>query len=377
MVRITQDTISRLYMLSCESVAEKLGVEVRKHKALCFMHEDHHGSPETVKPILSENSQKELNEQYSNVKITVLSNYGNGEYFISLDNNKKFRDIDGHEGYVLAEILDGEGQYAVPEKIKEFISNYLIIGTSASENKAYPDILKFSGFRGNIYRLLVADQAFVDFYQDGEWFYMKNTGTQKVIQNLFIKALPENMINVLTEGHPDVSSSLMAITRFNKNKYYGFDLDNNKFVLIDSKNKIIEPPLDKAKEIIRKGFNLEEELQYEVRSNTTSPYFLRYAFITTGPESISLLTDIEGNMRDISSRPLPKAIIEMLPSQTLNYLETNHPNNEIINISYSYSINQDDIPEEIYLMMRVPNNLKVLIFDSKTGEYLEEFNVLG
>lgn len=44
MARISQETISRLCMLSCESVAEQLGIEVRKHKALCFMHEDHHPS---------------------------------------------------------------------------------------------------------------------------------------------------------------------------------------------------------------------------------------------------------------------------------------------------------------------------------------------
>ncbi len=44
MARISQETISRLRMLSCESVAKQLGIEVRKHKALCFMHEDHHPS---------------------------------------------------------------------------------------------------------------------------------------------------------------------------------------------------------------------------------------------------------------------------------------------------------------------------------------------
>lgn len=44
MAKISQETISRLRMLSCESVAERLGVEVRKHKILCFMHDDHHPS---------------------------------------------------------------------------------------------------------------------------------------------------------------------------------------------------------------------------------------------------------------------------------------------------------------------------------------------
>ena len=44
MARISQETISRLCMLSCERVAEQFDIEVRKHKALCFMHEDHHPS---------------------------------------------------------------------------------------------------------------------------------------------------------------------------------------------------------------------------------------------------------------------------------------------------------------------------------------------
>lgn len=44
MARMSQDTISRLCMLSCENVAERLGIEVRRHKAICFMHEDHHPS---------------------------------------------------------------------------------------------------------------------------------------------------------------------------------------------------------------------------------------------------------------------------------------------------------------------------------------------
>ena len=42
MARIPQETISLLCGLSCESVAERFGIEVLRHKALCFMHEDHH-----------------------------------------------------------------------------------------------------------------------------------------------------------------------------------------------------------------------------------------------------------------------------------------------------------------------------------------------
>lgn len=44
MAKISSETIARLCELSCEAVAEKLGIEVWKHKALCFMHDDHHPS---------------------------------------------------------------------------------------------------------------------------------------------------------------------------------------------------------------------------------------------------------------------------------------------------------------------------------------------
>ena len=44
MLKIPQETISLLRDLSCENVAERLGVKVIKHKALCFMHKDHHPS---------------------------------------------------------------------------------------------------------------------------------------------------------------------------------------------------------------------------------------------------------------------------------------------------------------------------------------------
>lgn len=44
MARISEETISRLCLLSCESVAERLGIEVKRHKSLCFIHDDHHPS---------------------------------------------------------------------------------------------------------------------------------------------------------------------------------------------------------------------------------------------------------------------------------------------------------------------------------------------
>ena len=44
MQKIPQYIIDTLNNLSCEQVAEKLGIKVQKHKALCFMHDDHHPS---------------------------------------------------------------------------------------------------------------------------------------------------------------------------------------------------------------------------------------------------------------------------------------------------------------------------------------------
>lgn len=44
MDKIPNHTINKLNSLSCEEVAEKLGMDVIRHRALCFMHDDHHPS---------------------------------------------------------------------------------------------------------------------------------------------------------------------------------------------------------------------------------------------------------------------------------------------------------------------------------------------
>lgn len=341
------------------------------------------GLPENAKALLSENSQKELNEKYSNNKVIGISDIGNGEHYIMLNNKREFRDIEAHEGYVLAEKLTGEEQYLLPDKIKKFISQNFaeIYQTSTSFN-----ILKFSGFRGDIYRLLLGNQAFVDFYKDGEWFYMKELGDKRLLSTTLIGEIPKDILKALVEKDPTAISTLTSITRFNNYKLYGFEFGNKKFAVVDSDNKIIEPPLDKAKEYITKVFDPKSELQYEVRSNTSSPYFLRYAFIVTGQERISLVTDIDGNMRNIGAGPitnepgksvaLPKAALDMLPKAITTYLDTTYPEKDIIQITHSYSVKQDDIPEEINLIMAIPNNLKVLIFKSDTGEFIKDYTVI-
>ena len=40
-MRIPEDIVTRLNELPIESVAEKLGIDVKRHKAHCFMHNDH------------------------------------------------------------------------------------------------------------------------------------------------------------------------------------------------------------------------------------------------------------------------------------------------------------------------------------------------
>lgn len=347
--------------------------------------ESQQGLPETIKPLISENSQKELKEKYGNTKITRLSNYKNGELYIELDNNKMFNDIYSHEGYALAQRLNIEDISTIPQKMKAFINKFSKLDVKSTATTRSTDILKYTGFRGTIYRLLCTDKAFVEFYEDGEWFYMKNVKTRGVIQDMFIEAVPQDILTTLMHKQSDAIPLLKAITRFNNKKIYGFDLSDNTFIAIDAENKLIEPPLDKAKEYIKKAFNPQKELQYEVRSNTSSPYFLRYAFIVTGQGSISLVTDVEGNMRNLSAGPvnssgegtvsLPNAVFEMLPSAIKKYLDANHSDKPISSISHSYSTSQDDIPLEINVLVLIPNNLKTLIFDRQTGEYLREYNV--
>lgn len=43
-MNIPQNIISRLNELPIEEVADRLGIEVRRHKALCFKHDDHNPS---------------------------------------------------------------------------------------------------------------------------------------------------------------------------------------------------------------------------------------------------------------------------------------------------------------------------------------------
>ena len=351
------------------------------------------GLPESVKSLLSDNSRKELNEKYSAAKIRALQKYMYDEVHIELDNNKILIDMYSHEGDVLAEMLFGESVNVLPDKMKEFMTQYFNINTRTSPVENQTSILKFSGFKGTIYRYRITPIVFADFYEDGEWFYMKDDRSLEIIKNTLIKAIPAEVIATLKKEEPNAIATIKKITRFedNKiygfNKLYGFDFGDNQFILINSENKIVEPPLDKAKEFIKNCFGLEDGLEYKVSSNTTTAYFLRYGFIVTGDmNKISLVTDVYGNMRKVSAGPLttdmektialPRAVIEMLHEDIVSYFDTNFPEGKAIRISYAYS-KIGDMPNKVSLMMSIPNNLHTLVFDSNTGEFIEEHYALS
>ncbi len=347
------------------------------------------GLPETVINLLSRESRKQFNEQHGAAKITALSNmYIDPELgiWITLDNHKTLNDMYGNEGNVLAERYQ-EGALALPEQLKLFLNDVMGISTRASDARPWIHIVKYSGFKGTIYRLRITRDAFVDFYENGEWFYMKESGNEGIIKNRLLRAISPEMRTALVGKEPNALASIQKITRFNNGELYGFTLAEKNFVLINSDNQVVEPPLDKAKEFIKKGFGLEDGLEYKVNSNTTAPYFLRYGFIVTGDMGkISLVTDVEGNMRNVSAGPitseagitvpLPRAVLEMLHGEIVSYLDEHFLQKNIIHIFHSYS-KTGDKPSEVSLMMQVPHNLKTLVFDCNTGKFIKEYYTIG
>ena len=351
------------------------------------------GLPETVKGLLSENSRNELSEQHGTDKVLNMIKRFYDEIEIVLDNSKTYYEIIGHEGKTLAEVLNEEGVKTLPEKMKDFMTQYLNINTRTSPVENELRFLKFSGFKGIIYRFRFSFDVFVDFNEDGEWFYMKEARIPVIIEQTLIKAIPEEVIATLKKEEPNAIASIQKITRFDDNKIYGFNklygftFGDNQFILINSENQIVEPPLDKAKEYIKKAFNPQKEFQYKINSNTISPYFLRYSFKVSGlAEDILLVTDVYGNMRDISAGPitteagktiaLPRAVLDMLPKAIVNYFDANYSGKEVIHIYHSYS-KIGDVPPTVNLTMPIPNNLKTLVFDTGTGQYIREFNTIG
>lgn len=352
-----------------------------------FILESEKGLPETTRALLSDNSRKQLSEQIAGAKVLMLTNPATGDIGIYLDNYEIYYDLTGHEGKTLAEELHDVGLETMPENMKLFVSKYF--GIRTREMKPWYSVIKFSGFKGTIYRFRNNHYTFVDFYEDGEWFYMKESETENTVKDILIKAIPEGVIATLNKEEPNAIATIKEITRFDDNKVYGFnklygfDFGDNQFILINSENQIVEPPLDKAKEFVNAGFNPKNELDYEINPNTVGPYFLRYAFKATGTtEDILLITDVYGNMRRVSAGPittesdktvpLPRAVLEMLHEDIVSYIDTNYPEDNIIWISYSFS-KLGDIPSEVSLMMPIPNNLKTLVFSTDNGAFIREY----
>ena len=347
------------------------------------------GLPETVKGLLSENSRKELNEKYAGTKITKLSKNWGDEQEIKLDNNKILIDMLSYDALnenVLAEKVFGEAMGALPEKMKAFMREILGTHTRVSDEPGLQHVVKFSEFIGTVYRVRILPQIFVDFNDEGEWFYMNENETQGLYKKTLMKAISKEMQAVLVKKKPNALMSIKEITRFNKNELYVFDFGDNDFVIIDSENKIVEPPLDKAKQYIKDGFNLENGLEYEVKTNRAPFRGLRFIFKATGPaDQITLVTDPKGSMLNVSAGPLttdqtktvalPRATLEMLPEGIIKYMDANYTDAKIIHIAHIPSIN-GKAPPKINLWMSVPKNIKVLIFNSINGQFISDYDII-
>lgn len=75
--------------------------------------------------------------------------------------------------------------------------------------------------------------------------------------------------------------------------------------------------------------------------------------------------------------PLPEAILNTMPKAALDYVKENYTSdNPIIQIRYNYSKSQDDVSDQFYFTLSVPNNLISIYFDAVTGEFIEEHKAL-
>ncbi len=324
----------------------------------------------------------EFNSYYAKQKITQLSKIQDDELSFVLDNKYQSYIIDTHEGWTYADGYSHD-RYEIPANIMD-----LITGKSTKDIGPMPILLRFTGHRGHIYRFIDIDKTYIDFYENGEWFYITNKIGSKINNSRFISEVPEEIRKTLTDNFSNAANTIMTITRYNNSSIYAFEFGEKKFAAISKDNKIIETPFDKAKEYIENGFNPKEELAYIVRLNTGGAYHLRHAFIAKSEyTTISLVTDYEGNMRTISAGPitsnkdetvaLPENVLNDMPKAALDYVNEHYPDSPIIQISYNYSQNQDDVSDQFYFTVSVPQNLKFIYFDSITGEFVKESTAIG
>lgn len=330
--------------------------------------------------------KEEFNKHYANSKITRLYKEKDDELSFMLDDKVKSYIVYTDEGWTYADMFVA-GRYELPKKVQDFIKD-LQLGTKATAQYSERYLLRFSGHRGYIYRFVDADNTFIDFYEDGEWFYMANKEKKSIDQAKIKGMLPEGVYTTLKDKFGDAESTITTVAKYNNGLLYGFAYKDKKFALISKDNAIIEPPLDKAKEYINNGFNPQEELTFETRLNTGGAYHLRHAFIARGKNiEIALVTDYEGGMRSISAGPitssgenivpLPETILNTMPKTALNYIKEHYTSeNPILSIRYNYSKDQNDISDQFYFTVLVPHNLKFIYFDTVTGEFVEEHTAI-
>ena len=351
-----------------------------------FILESDSGLPETTSALLSKNSRKHLEDSHASAKIMQLTKLPNDEVEILLDNNKMFVDLTTYSDFenVLGEIILIENMQDVPEKLKLFIQEVLVFNTRTSPTISY-SIIKFTELASTKYRLKITPFTFVDFHEDGEWFYMKESETKNIIKDTLIKVIPEGVIAALKDEDSNAIASTIEITRFNNNELYVFGLENKDFVVINSDNEVVEPPLDKAKEYINAGFNPQEELNYEVTTNKAPFTVITFTFIATNAShTIKLITHVDGDMHRVSAGPissnenktvaLPKALLEMLPGDIAGYVEKNYPEKKVIHISRPSPKESFERPISVWLS--IPSNMKVLDFDKTTGEFIDEYDII-
>lgn len=356
------------------------------------------GLPASAEGLIHKNTLKELKEKEPNLRIERLHNRNGKEVDIWMSDAKIYSDIVGHEGNVLAEIVRNPDD--LPEQMKEYISKYIYgitrMALRTSPVEEFPKVQKFAVHKGDIYRFKFDFDSFVDFDKDGNWFYVKESGIYKVINNKLMYAVPDAVVGALKTKGENIVSKVRKINVFNDNKNYGFNkiygftLDDEKFVAINSENEVLEIPYDAVREYIDKGFNPGREYKVGACVNTGGAFLFRYSFAIMGwsvdPNLIiNLTTNARGEMRRISSgvvstnhtqvTPLPRAVVEMLPHSIANYLDEYYADWKAVSIDCAYSEEYGpEIPQQtINVRLSIPNNLKTVVFDYSTGEFIKDY----
>lgn len=319
------------------------------------------GLPETVKSLLHNSSLKQLQLNYPNSKITDMQN-GSNSVFVMLDNSKKLWDMYGLEEYVLAEVMEDEAE--LPEAMLKLFD---IVFASNTGN-----ILKYNTSKGIIYSQRLGNLITINYDAKGEWMnVLDNSANQTFIQLFLQRIVPQNIIETLTVQKP--TGALTQVSRFD-NSLYCFKFGDKNFYMIDTQGNLVQPPIDEAKSFIKKTFELEQDPVITTDLVWTYPFGLFYQFVDTRGIGIiidgtmdklitALWTEVSGGIT--RNRTLPRGVIEMLPVNTVKYLDDNKLSTEIRRLSYSGKL------DEILLFN---GSDKLFYFSAFTGDFLRVQN---